>query len=128
MEKLYSEKLVRAIGVSNYEIHHLEELAENSNIKPVINQIECHPYLTQAKIKDYVDKNDIAFEAWSPLGRGAVLKDPIIRIIAEHHNKSIAQIIIRWHLQKGNVVIPKSNTPSRIEENASVYDFELTEE
>ncbi|WP_010233493.1 aldo/keto reductase [Clostridium arbusti] len=128
MEKLYSEKLVRAIGVSNYEIHHLEELAENSNIKPVINQVECHPYLTQAKIKDYVDKNDIAFEAWSPLGRGAVLKDPIIRIIAEHHNKSIAQIIIRWHLQKGNVVIPKSNTPSRIEENASVYDFELTEE
>lgn len=128
MEKLYNEKLVKAIGVSNYEIHHLEELAADSEIKPVIDQVECHPYLSQEKIKAYADKNDIAFQAWSPLGRGAVLNDPIIKIIAEHHNKSIAQIIIRWHLQKGNVVIPKSSTPSRIEENANVYDFSLTEE
>lgn len=128
MERLYYEKLVKSIGVSNYEIHHLEKLAENSNIKPVINQVECHPYLIQNEIKKYSDKNDIAFEAWSPLGRGAVLKDPIIKIIAEQHGKSIAQVIIRWHLQKGNVVIPKSSTPSRIEENANVYDFSLTEE
>ncbi|AJA48273.1 oxidoreductase, aldo/keto reductase [Clostridium pasteurianum DSM 525 = ATCC 6013] len=128
MEKLYNEKLVKAIGVSNYEIHHLEELISNSDIKPVIDQVESHPYLIQQELKDYVDKNNIAFQAWSPLGRGAVLKDPIIKIIAEQHNKSIAQVIIRWHLQKGNIVIPKSITPSRIEENADVYDFALTEE
>lgn len=128
MEKLYNEKLVKAIGVSNYQIHHLKELILNSDIKPVIDQVECHPYLTQQELKTYVDKKDIVFQAWSPLGRGAVLKDPIVKIIAEQHNKSAAQVIIRWHLQKGNVVIPKSSTPSRIEENANIYDFTLTEE
>lgn len=125
LEKLYDEKLVRAIGVSNYEIHHLEELASRSVIKPVINQVECHPYLTQNSLKDYLKNQSIAFEAWSPLGRGAILNDNIIKKIANKYNKSIAQIVIRWHLQKGTIVIPKSSTPSRIEENANVYDFNL---
>lgn len=125
LEKLYNEKFVRAIGVSNYEIHHLEELASKSAIKPVINQVECHPYLTQEPLKDYLKNQNIAFEAWSPLGRGAILNDNVIKKIANKYGKSIAQIVIRWHLQKGNIVIPKSSTPSRIEENVNVYDFNL---
>jgi diketogulonate reductase-like aldo/keto reductase len=128
LEKLYNEKLVRAIGVSNYEIHHLEELASKSTIKPVINQVECHPYLTQEPLKDYLQNQNIAFEAWSPLGRGAILNNNVISEIAKKYNKSIAQIVIRWHLQNGNIVIPKSSTPSRIEENANVYDFSLVED
>jgi len=127
LEKLYNEKLVRAIGVSNYEIHHLEKLASKSTIKPVINQVECHPYLTQEPLKDYLQNQNIAFEAWSPLGRGALLNNNVISEIAKKYNKSIAQIVIRWHLQKGNIVIPKSITPSRIEENANIYDFNLIE-
>ncbi|MVX65790.1 aldo/keto reductase [Clostridium chromiireducens] len=128
LEKLYDEKLVRAIGVSNYEIHHLEELSSKSAIKPVINQVECHTYLTQEPLKDYLKDQSIAFEAWSPLGRGAILNDNVINKIANKYDKSIAQIVIRWHLQKGNIVIPKSSTPSRIEENANVYDFNLADD
>lgn len=128
LEKLYNEKLVRSIGVSNYEIHHLEELASKSAIKPVINQVECHPYLTQEPLKDYLKNQSIAFEAWSPLGRGALLNNNVISEIAKKYNKSNAQIIIRWHLQRGHIVIPKSSTPSRIEENANVYDFRLVED
>lgn len=128
LEKLHNEKLVRAIGVSNYEIHHLEELASKSAILPVINQVECHPYLTQEPLKNYLKNRSIAFEAWSPLGRGALLNDNVISEIAKKYHKSIAQIIIRWHLQKGHIVIPKSNTPSRIEGNANVYDFSLVED
>lgn len=128
MEKLYSEKVVRAIGVSNYEIHHIEELAANSTVRPVVNQVECHPYLTQEPVRNYLKEHSIAFESWSPLGRGAVLNDPVIGKLAEKYNKSTAQIIIRWHLQKGNIVIPKSVTPSRIQQNANVYDFNLTED
>lgn len=127
MERLYDEKMVRAIGVCNFEIHHLEELCAKANVKPVVDQVECHPYLTQQPIRDYVKKNNIAFESWSPLGRGAVLHDTVLGILAEKYNKSVAQIIIRWHLQKGNIVIPKSITPSRVEENSKVYDFSLDE-
>ncbi|MBC2580081.1 aldo/keto reductase [Clostridium sp. DJ247] len=127
LEKLYNEKLVGAIGVSNYEIHHLEELSSKGTIKPVINQVECHPYLTQELLKVYLKDQNIAFEAWSPLGRGALLNNAVISEIAKKYHKSIAQIIIRWHLQKGNIVIPKSITPARIEENANVYDFNLVE-
>lgn len=125
LEKLYNEKLVKAIGVSNYEVHHLEELSLKSTIKPVINQVECHPYLTQESLRVYLKDKNIAFQAWSPLGRGTILNNAIIREIAKKYHKSIAQIIIRWHLQKGNIVIPKSITPTRIEENANVYDFNL---
>lgn len=103
----------------------LEELASRSVIKPVINQVEYHPYLTQNSLKDYLKNQNIVFEAWSPLGRGAILNDNIIKKIANKYNKSIAQIVIRWHLQKGTIVIQKSSSPYRIEENVNVYDFNL---
>jgi len=128
LERLYDEKIIRAIGVSNYEIHHIEELATKSNIKPVLNQVECHPYLTQEPLYDYLKDQNIAFEAWSPLGRGRLLYDHIFVDIAKKYNKSKAQVVIRWHIQKGHIVIPKSSTPSRIEENANVYDFDLSED
>lgn len=128
LEKLYKDGRVRAIGVSNFHIHHLENLLANSEIKPVINQIELHPYLIQTEIREFCKKHSIRVESWSPLGRGGVLNDSVIQEIASKHNKSAAQIIIRWHLQHGLVVIPKSITPSRIAENANVFDFTLSVE
>lgn len=127
-EKLYDEKLVRTIGVSNFEIHHLEKLAIKANIKPAVDQMEIHPYFTQAALRNYLKKNGIAAEAWSPLGHGAVLGDETIGKIAGKYGKSAAQVIIRWHLQSGTIVIPKSQTPSRIAQNANVYDFSLTDD
>ncbi|WP_100486777.1 aldo/keto reductase [Sporolactobacillus pectinivorans] len=127
-EKLYDEKLVRAIGVSNFEIHHLERLATKANVKPAVNQMEIHPYFTQATLRNYLKKQDIAAEAWSPLGRGAVLGDETIGKIAEKYGQSPAQVIIRWHLQSGTIVIPKSQTPKRIAQNANVYGFSLTDD
>ena len=123
LEKLYKDGKVKAIGVSNFHVHHLENLLANSEIKPVINQIELHPYLSQVEIRDYCEKHEIKVEAWSPLGRGTLLDEPTINHIAKKHGKTAAQVIIRWHLQHDIVVIPKSITPSRIEENAQVFDF-----
>ncbi|MBK3496964.1 aldo/keto reductase [Viridibacillus sp. YIM B01967] len=128
IERLYDEKLIRATGVSNHQIHHLEEIFVQANIKPMVNQIELHPYLTQVELLDFCKANDITVTAWSPLGRGKVLEDAVIASIGQKYSKSIAQVIIRWHLQSDNIVIPKSVTPSRIEENAQVFDFELTTE
>ncbi|MFJ8267284.1 aldo/keto reductase [Peribacillus asahii] len=128
LETLYKEGKVRAIGVSNFHIHHLENLLKSSEMKPVINQIELHPHLTQVEIREFCQKHDIRVEAWSPLGRGVLLDNPTIGEIAKKHDKTSAQVIIRWHLQQGNVVIPKSVTPARIEENAQVFDFELSVE
>ncbi|MCO7175064.1 aldo/keto reductase [Sporolactobacillus kofuensis] len=127
-EKLYDEQLVRAIGVSNFDVHHLEKLATKANIMPAVDQLEIHPYFTQTRLRNYLQAQGIASEAWSPLGRGAVLGDPVIAQIAESYGKSPAQVIIRWHLQSGTIVIPKSQTPSRIIQNANVYDFTLTDE
>ena len=126
LEKLYKDGKVKAIGVSNFHVHHLENLLANSEIKPVINQIELHPYLSQVEIRDYCEKHEIKVEAWSPLGRGTLLDEPTINHIAKKHGKTAAQVIIRWHLQHDIVVIPKSITPSRIEENAQVFDFSLS--
>ncbi|USK70937.1 aldo/keto reductase [Peribacillus asahii] len=128
LETLYKEGKVRAIGVSNFHIHHLENLLKSSEMKPVINQIELHPRLTQVEIREFCQKHDIQVEAWSPLGRGVLLDNPTIGEIAKKHGKTSAQVIIRWHLQHGIVVIPKSVTPVRIEENAQVFDFELSVE
>lgn len=128
IERLYDEKLIQATGVSNHEIHHLEKLFATANIKPMVNQIELHPYLSQVELRHFCEENDIAVTAWSPLGRGRVLQDETIAAIGEKYGKSVAQTIIRWHLQSGHIVIPKSVTPSRIEENANVFDFELTAE
>lgn len=128
IERLYDEKLLRATGVSNHQIHHLEKLFATANVKPMVNQVELHPYLSQVELRNFCKENDIAITAWSPLGRGKVLQDKTIQGIAEKYGKSIAQTIIRWHLQGDHIVIPKSVTPSRIEENANVFDFELTAE
>lgn len=128
VERLYDEKLVRAIGVSNFEIHHLEKLATKANVKPAVDQMEIHPYFTQSALRGYLKKEGIAVEAWSPLGCGVVLSDETIGKIAEKYGKSPAQVIIRWHLQSGTIVIPKSQTPKRIAQNADVYGFSLTDE
>ena len=117
----------RSIGVCNFAIEHLETLRERFDTQPVINQVELHPYFQQAKLRTWCADNDIYVEAWSPLGQGGeLLRDPVISEIAARHQRAAAQIVIRWHLQVGNVVIPKSVTPSRIAENLDVFDFELT--
>ncbi len=129
LEKLYQEGRVRAIGICNFDIVHLERILTECDIKPVLNQIECHPYFTQKEMKDFCAKHNIFVEAWSPLEQGGtVLQDSIILKIAEAHGKSSAQTILRWHLQNNTIVIPKSVTPSRIEENLNVFDFVLTQD
>ncbi|MGE7924475.1 aldo/keto reductase [Viridibacillus arvi] len=128
IERLYDEKLLRATGVSNHQIHHLEEIFASANVKPMVNQIEVHPYLTQVEVRDFCTANDIAVTAWSPLARGKIIDDAAITSIGQKYGKSAAQVVIRWHLQLGNIVIPKSVTPSRIKANAQVFDFELTNE
>lgn len=126
MEKLYQDGKVRAIGVSNFHIHHLQDLMAHSNEKPVVNQVELHPLLNQTELRKFCKENNIAVESWSPLARGAVLDDSVLRSIAEKYGKTPAQVVIRWHLQNDLIVIPKSITPARIKENADVFDFELT--
>ncbi|RLJ81176.1 aldo/keto reductase [Planococcus citreus] len=128
IERLYDEKLIRAAGVSNHQQHHLEKILAKANTKPMVNQIELHPQLTQESLREFCAAQDIAVTSWSPLARGRLLEDPVLSEIGEKHGKSIAQTIIRWHLQNDLIVIPKSVTPSRIVENADVFDFELSEE
>ncbi len=125
--ELQSEGLVRAIGVSNFQPAHLERIVAETGVVPAINQVELHPYFQQVGLRHEHDELDIVTEAWSPLGQGLELEDPVIVQIAEAHAKTPAQAIIRWHLQLGNVVIPKSVTPERIEENFDVFDFELSD-
>jgi 2,5-diketo-D-gluconate reductase A len=124
--ELQAEGLVRAIGVSNFQSEHLERIVAETGVLPAINQVELHPYFQQTGLRREHEQLDIVTEAWSPLGQGLELEDPVIVEIAQAHAKTPAQAIIRWHLQLGNVVIPKSVTPERIEENFDVFDFELT--
>ncbi|MCM3439510.1 aldo/keto reductase [Metabacillus halosaccharovorans] len=127
LEKLYKDGKVKAIGVCNFEIEHLERLLNKCEVVPVLNQVECHPYLAQNELKEFCAKHNIFVEAWSPLDQGGeALQDEVIQKIANSHNKSTAQVILRWHLQNNTIVIPKSVTPSRIEENFNVFDFDLT--
>ncbi|WP_113926688.1 aldo/keto reductase [Bacillus sp. P14.5] len=129
LEKLYNDGKVKAIGVCNFEIEHLERLLKECDVKPVLNQVECHPHLAQNELKEFCEKHDIFVEAWSPLEQGGeVLQNEVVTKIAEAHGKSPAQVILRWHLQNNTIVIPKSVTPSRIEENFNVFDFELSAE
>src|SRR5690606_26886538 len=128
IQRLYDEKLVRSIGVSNHQQHHLEKILATANTKPMVNQIELHPQLTQEPLRQFCADNDIVVTSSSPLARGRLLEDPVLAKIGETYGKSIAQVVIRWHLQNDLVVIPKSVTPSRIKENADVYDFSLTQE
>jgi diketogulonate reductase-like aldo/keto reductase len=125
LEKLYADGRVRAIGVSNFQISHLRRLLEETGIVPAVNQVELHPNLTQPELRTFHAEHGIATEAWSPLAQGAVLADQTVTSLAAKYGKSPAQIVLRWHLQLGNVVIPKSVTPSRVEENFDVFDFEL---
>lgn len=129
LEKLYHDGRVKAIGVCNFNIDHLERLMDECDVKPVLNQVECHPYLQQKELKDFCKKHDIYIESYSPLMNGRdVLNDDVLTDIAAQHNKTAAQVVLRWHLQTDAIVIPKSVTPSRIEENLDVFDFELSQE
>ncbi|QOV11217.1 aldo/keto reductase [Viridibacillus arvi] len=128
LETIYKEGRVRSIGVSNFQVHHLENLLKETEIKPVINQIEFHPRLTQQEVRNYCTEHDIQVEAWSPLMNGELLKDETIQSIAAKHNKTAAQIVLKWDLQHQVVTIPKTMTESRMEENINVFDFELTTE
>lgn len=128
LETLYKEGKVKAIGVSNFQVHHLEDLLKDAEIKPMINQVEYHPRLTQEKVKAFCQQHNIQMEAWSPLMQGQLLDNPVLQKIADNHGKSIAQVILRWDLQNGVVTIPKSTKEHRIVENAAIFDFELTAE
>lgn len=128
LEHLYKEGRVKAIGVSNFLEHHLENLLETAEIKPIANQIELHPKLMQKSTVDYCRTNNIVIQSWSPLGRAQYLDDRLLGDLAEKYEKTPAQIIIRWHLQHGFVVIPKSIDPIRQEENISVFDFEISDD
>ena len=137
LETLHADDKVRAIGVSNFMVEHLTRLLERATVAPAVNQIECHPYFQQREVQDFNAEHDILTQAWSPIGgitfyrdgsHGSTLDDPVIGDIARAHGKSPAQVMLRWGLQHGRSVIPKSTKPSRIAENINVFDFELSAE
>ncbi|AGT30922.1 glyoxal reductase [Geobacillus genomosp. 3] len=128
LEKLYKDGYVRAIGVSNFQIHHLKDVMADCEIKPMVNQVEYHPRLTQKELQSFCQENGIQLEAWSPLMRGEILTEPTIVEIGKKYGKTPAQVVLRWDLQHGVVTIPKSVTPARIKENADLFGFSLTEE
>ncbi|MBP2335308.1 diketogulonate reductase-like aldo/keto reductase [Saccharothrix coeruleofusca] len=124
--ELHADGRVRAIGVSNFQPAHLRRVIDETGVVPAVNQVELHPRLQQAELRRFHDEHGIVTEAWSPLAQGGEpLRDPVITSIADKHGRTPAQVVLRWHLQLGNVVIPKSATPSRIAENFAVFDFEL---
>lgn len=127
LEYLYKEGRVRAIGVSNFQVHHLQDLLGDAEIKPVINQVELHPYLSQKKVRKFCRENDIQVEAWSPLMAGnGLLENEILKEIAKKYNKTVAQIVLRWDLQSQVVTIPKSTNERRLIENIGIFDFNLS--
>jgi len=126
MERLLADGRVRAIGVSNFAPEHLERLAQTASVVPAVNQVELHPLLSQAEVRAANAAQGIATEAWSPLAQGGLLADPVITEVAGRVGRTPAQVILRWHLQQGRIVIPKSVTPGRIIENLAVFDFELS--
>ncbi|MDW4181719.1 aldo/keto reductase [Staphylococcus saprophyticus] len=127
MEALYNDGKVKNIGVSNFDIEHLETLKAHTSIKPVIDQVEFHPYLIQQSLRDYLASESIQMESWSPLMNAEILTDETIVAIADEIGKSPAQVVIRWNIEHGVVTIPKSVTPHRIEENINIFDFSLTQ-
>jgi 2,5-diketo-D-gluconate reductase A len=128
LEDFHADGRARSIGVSNFQVQHLRRLAADADVVPAVNQIELHPYLLNEQVRTYDEANHIATEAWSPIAQGAVLEDPVITAIAEKLDKSPAQVVLRWHVQLGNIVFPKSVTPARIKENFELFDFELEPE
>lgn len=127
-EKLYKDGRVRAIGLSNFMQEHVQTLLDTCEIKPMVDQIECHPFLTQTQMQKFLFENQIAMTAWSPLAHGEVFGNETLQKIADKYHKNIAQIVIRWELQRGIITIPKSINPKRIEENIQVFDFILSSE
>ena len=128
LEEFYRDGRARSIGVSNFQPHHLRRLHGESQITPAVDQIEVNPYLTQDDVRRFCADYQIAVEAWSPLARGKALGDPTIQSIARNYAKSPAQVILRWHIERGDIVFPKSVTPARIRENIDIFDFELSGE
>ncbi len=128
MEQIYASGQVRAIGVSNFKEHHLRRLFGETEVRPAVNQIEVHPYLAQDDLRAFDADHEIVTEAWSPIAQGKVLDDPVVTGIAERVGRTPAQVVLRWHVQRGDVVFPKSVTPSRMQENFELFDFELATE
>lgn len=127
LEYLYKEGRVRAIGVSNFQVHHLQDLLGDAEIKPVINQVELHPYLSQKKVREFCKENDIQVESWSPLmADNGLLENEVLKEIAKKYNKTVAQIVLRWDLQSQVVTIPKSTNETRLIENIDIFDFNLS--
>ncbi|WP_018683602.1 aldo/keto reductase [Actinokineospora enzanensis] len=127
-EKIRADGRARSIGVSNFHVPHLRRLLAETDVVPAVNQIELHPNLPQAELRAFHTEHGIATEAWSPLAQGELLGDATLAAVAEKHGRSPAQVLLRWHVQLGNVVIPKSVTPARIQANIDVFDFELSAE
>lgn len=123
--ELKKEGRIKSIGVSNFHVEHLKRIIDETGVVPVINQIELHPQFQQKELRAFHAKHNIQTESWSPLGQGQVIENPVIKSIAQKHGKTAAQVIIRWHIQNQLIVIPKSVTPSRIQENINVFDFSL---
>jgi 2,5-diketo-D-gluconate reductase A len=125
LEEFRSEGRLRSIGVSNFQVAHLERLADETDTVPAVNQIEVHPYLTNEQVRAYDREHGIATEAWSPIAQGGVLGDPTITEIAQKVGRTPAQVVLRWHIERGDIIFPKSTTPSRIQENFEIFDFSL---
>ena len=128
MEEIYASGRAKAIGVSNFNPHHLRRLFAETEVRPAVNQIEIHPYLTQDDVRAFDADHEIATEAWSPIAKGMVNDDPTIQRVAARHGKTAAQATLRWAIQRGDIVFPKSVTRSRVEENFDLFDFELSED
>jgi 2,5-diketo-D-gluconate reductase A len=125
LEEFQRDGRARSIGVSNFQVDHLQRLAAESDVVPAVNQIELHPYLLNDDVRAYGEAHAIATQAWSPIAQGRVLDDPVITGIARKLGRSPAQVVLRWHIQRGNIVFPKSTTPARIRENFELFDFQL---
>ncbi|MBM0224278.1 MULTISPECIES: aldo/keto reductase [Micromonospora] len=125
LEELQRDGRVRSIGVSNFQVAHLERLAAEADVVPAVNQIEAHPYFGNEEVRAYDKAHNVVTQAWSPIAQGKVLDDPTIVDIAQQVGRTPAQVVLRWHVQRGDIVFPKSTTPKRIEENFQIFDFEL---
>ena len=127
LEEFATDGRARSIGVSNFQIAHLQRLAREADSTPAVNQVEVHPYFGNEAVRAYGKEHHIATEAWSPIARGRVLDDPVVKRIADATGKSPAQVVLRWHIQRGDIILPKSVTPQRITENFALFDFELSD-
>lgn len=128
LEKLYADGKVRSIGVSNFKIHHLQQLIDKGEMVPMVNQVELHPQFPQNRLRGYCEKFDIVIESWGPLMQGKAFSIPLLQEIAEEHGKTIAQVVLRWHYQEGLVSLPKTVHPDRMKSNLDIFEFELSKD